>query len=63
MPGSAHCQAARDILSQSVRALIVFIVAPVVLALSCQSLSSATALMKALSTRTELFEDWPETVL
>jgi hypothetical protein len=42
---------------------MVFITAPVVRPLRSQSPSSATAFMKALSTRTELLDDCPETVL
>src|SRR6478736_4616189 len=62
MPGSAEAQAAWPIFSHRSRALSVFTVLPERRALSAQSSSASTALRKASSTRTELFEFWPETV-
>jgi hypothetical protein len=71
-PGSAHAHAANAISSHSLRALSVLTgfatrfsrtaFAFSVRQKSGQSPSSRTARMKALSTRTELFEFWPETV-
>ncbi len=61
-PGSAQAQAAWATLPQSSRALTVRATRPSVRRISGQSASASTASRKALVTRTELFEFWPETV-
>src|SRR4029079_6975826 len=62
MPGSADAQAAWPILSQSSRALRVFVTLPDSLAVRLQSPSLPTALRKSSVTRTELLEFCPDTV-
>src|SRR5258706_8304468 len=61
-PGSAQAQAAPPIFSHNSRALRVLATLPSVRRFSFHWPSAATALMKSLGTRTELFEFWPETV-
>jgi len=63
MPGSAHFHAALPILSQSSRAGRVFMVLPEMRPTRFQSPPFSTASMKRLSSRTELFEACPATVL
>src|SRR5688572_21258967 len=61
-PGSAQVHAAYAIWSQRSLARTVACVLPSVRRVRCHSSSSSTAFMKALVTRTELFEFWPDTV-
>ncbi len=62
-PGSAQRQATLTIRFQTSRAFMTFITEPSVRETRFQSPSSSTAFMNPLVTRSELFEDWPETVL
>ena len=62
MPGSAQAQAASAICCHMSAALTVLTL-PSTRLTSSQSPSSSTVCMKRLSTRTELFEFWPETVM
>src|SRR5713226_8890223 len=61
-PGSAEAQAAYAIFSHKSRAFRVLAILPSVRRVRCQSPSETTRSMKSLSSRTELFEFWPETV-
>ena len=63
MPGSAQAQAAWPTCSQRSRAFTVFATDPSTRLISSQSASFSTAWRKALVTRIELFEFWPETEL
>src|SRR4029077_16343611 len=61
-PGSAQDHAASPIFSHRSRAFRVLWILPSMRRMSFHSPFSSTALMKALGTRTELLEFWPETV-
>src|ERR1700754_1947607 len=61
-PGSAEAQAAAPIFSQRSRGLMVLWSLPSVRRIRSQSPLFSTFSMKALGTRTELLEFWPETV-
>ena len=61
-PGSAHFHAASATWRHRSRALIVFMTRPSVRAVRSQSVSSSTAWMNSLDSRTELFEFCPDTV-
>src|SRR5579862_7187265 len=62
-PGSADCQAASQISSQSSRAGTVLWTFLSVRLISFQSASLSTDSKNSLLTRTELFEFWPLTVI